>query len=79
MKGPVRVEGLSVEVRHGNFEKALRIFSKKVQSSGKLKEVRDREHYEKPSGLRKHAKMTAKRREEKRLHDEVLLTPPRKR
>lgn len=70
MKGPLRVEGLSVIVRDGKFEKALRTFSKKVQSSGLLRELREREHYEKPTTVRKRKKAAAKRRESKRVRDE---------
>lgn len=48
-KGPVRISGLKVEVKDGNVEKALKIFSKKVQTSGILKEYKDRGEYVKPS------------------------------
>ena len=68
MKGPVRIEGLRVEVRH-NFEKSLRTFSKKVQNSGLIREVREREYFEKKTSKRKKAKMAAKRREQKRMRD----------
>ena len=44
-----------------NFESLLRRFSKKVQQSGILSEIRRREHYEKPSIKRKR-KAAAKRR-----------------
>lgn len=70
MKGPVKIEGLMVEVRHGNFEKALKIFSKKVQNSGRLNEYRERQEYEKPSVIRKRKKAAAVRREGKRIQDE---------
>lgn len=73
MRGPVRVEGLSVEVK-GNFEKSLRIFSKKVQSSGLVRELREREFFEKKTSKRKKAKMSAKRREQKRVR-ESMPTP----
>ena len=69
MKGPVTIEGLKVEVK-GNFERSLRIFSKKVQSAGLIRELREREFYEKPTSKRKKAKMSAKRREQKRLRDD---------
>ena len=70
MKGPIRVEGLGVEVK-GNFEKSLRIFSKKVQSSGLIRELREREFFEKKTSKRKKAKMSAKRREQKRMRDSM--------
>lgn len=75
MKGPVIIEGLSVEVR-GNFEKSLRIFSKKVQNNGLVRELREREFFEKPTSKRKKAKAAAKRREEKRARE---ADPARKR
>jgi ribosomal protein S21 len=39
--------GKTVIVKDGNVEKALRKFKKKVQDSGLLQELRDRETYEK--------------------------------
>ena len=41
------VPGLKVTVGDGDraFEKALRLFNKKVQASGLLRELRDREFY----------------------------------
>jgi small subunit ribosomal protein S21 len=45
-----------VEVRNGNLEKALRVLKKKVQKSGLLKELRDRQHYMKPSEIKREAK-----------------------
>lgn len=56
--------GLSVQVEdrpHG-FEKALRIFNKKVQDSGLLRELKERECYEKPSVIKKRAKAVARKR-----------------
>lgn len=63
---PVKVEGLSVEVGNGSFDRALRIFSKKVQNSGILKDLREKEHFQKPTTKRKLAKQVAKKREQKR-------------
>jgi small subunit ribosomal protein S21 len=48
-----------------NFESLLRRFNKKVQQEGILAEVRQREHYEKPSVKRKR-KGAAKRRKSSR-------------
>ena len=48
-----------------DFDSLLRRFSKKVQQSGILSEVRRREHYEKPSVKRKR-KEAAKRRKSTR-------------
>ena len=46
--GP-RVSGIAVEVKNGQFERALRKFKKKVTDSGIIQEVRDRKHFVKPS------------------------------
>ncbi len=78
MKGPVRIEGLAVEVK-GNFERALRMFSKKVQSSGLIRELREREHYEKKTSKRKKDKAAASRREQKRVRDNSPEAQHRKR
>lgn len=48
--------GLTVEVRNGDFNKALRIFKKKVMEAGIIQEVRDRQEYTKPSEKRAKAK-----------------------
>jgi small subunit ribosomal protein S21 len=48
--------GLTVEVRNGDFNYALRKFKKKVQEDGILQELRDRQHYVKPSTKRAKAK-----------------------
>lgn len=48
--------GLTVEVRNGDFNQALRRFKKKVQEDGILQELRERQHYVKPSTKRARAK-----------------------
>ena len=62
------VEGLRVTVGDGDraFEKALRLFNKKVQASGLLREIRDREFYEKPSIVNKRKKDIAVKREQRK-------------
>jgi small subunit ribosomal protein S21 len=42
-----------VIVADGNVEKAMRKFKKKIQNSGLLQELRDRETYTKPTTRRK--------------------------
>ena len=59
--------GLCVEVRNGDFNKALRTFKRKVQDSGILQELREREFYEKPTTKRKRKKAAAKARWNKYL------------
>jgi len=55
-------QGLTVEVRNGDFNKALRIFKKKVQEAGIIQEVRERQQYVKPSEVRKKAKAAGRKR-----------------
>jgi small subunit ribosomal protein S21 len=59
--------GSTVVVEDGKFEKALRQFKKKVEESGLLKEVKDRQQYVKPTTKRKMAKNAAKKRWQKKL------------
>lgn len=61
------VKGLQVEVRNGDFNGALRRFKKKVQEAGILQELREREHYIKPSEQRKRAKAAGRARWLKKL------------
>mgnify|MGYP000069367922 CR=1 FL=1 len=64
--------GLTVIVEEGRFEKAMRLFKKKVDDSGLLKEIRDRQEYVKPTTRRKMARNAAKRRWQKHLESESL-------
>ena len=40
---------ITVEVRNGNVEKAMRVLKKKLAKDGLFKELRMRQYYEKPS------------------------------
>lgn len=72
-------KGLSVEVRNGDVGKALRLFKKKVQDSGILQELKEREFYEKPTTKRKKAKAAAKARWKKKLEKmDIFQTPNKK-
>jgi small subunit ribosomal protein S21 len=55
-----------------NFYQGLRRFKKKVEDSGVLEELRDREHYVKPTTARKKAKAAAKARWNKKLRENEL-------
>jgi small subunit ribosomal protein S21 len=55
-----------------NFEVCMRKFKKKVQDSGILQTLRDREFYTKPSIARKLAKSKAKNRWRKYLESQEL-------
>lgn len=56
------LKGLTVEVKNGDFNKALRTFKRKVSQDGVLQELRERQHYVKPSERRKKAKAAGRAR-----------------
>ena len=58
---------ISVEVRGGDIERALRLFKKRVQIDGLLRELRSRHFYEKPSVKKKRKKLEAVRRKRKAM------------
>jgi small subunit ribosomal protein S21 len=62
----------SVMVKDGNVERALRKFKKKIQESGLLIELKERETYEKPTTRRKRKKSAAKNRWQKQLRGQQL-------
>ena len=47
---------ITVEVRHGNVEKALRVLKKKIMKDGLMKELRRRQYYQKPSEIKREKK-----------------------
>ncbi len=67
--------GKTVFVQDGNVEKAMRKFKKKIQNSGLLLELRERETYVKPTTRRKLKHGQAKSRWKKYLRSQKL--PPR--
>jgi small subunit ribosomal protein S21 len=71
----MKVWGNTVFVKDDNIEKALRKFKKKVQDSGLLLELRERETYEKPTTRRKRKKGAARNRWQKELARQKL--PPK--
>ena len=61
---------ISVEVRKGNVEQAMRVLKRKVQKEGLIKELRARQSYEKPSAKkrRKHKEAVANyKKQQKKL------------
>ena len=55
---------ITVEVRGGNLEKAMRVLKKKVQKAGIVKDIRAKQYFSKPSEIkREKAKERAKRNE----------------
>jgi len=71
----MQLYGRSVMVTDGNVEKAIRKFKKKIQNSGILLELRERETYTKPTTRRKTAKSLAKKRWQRHMQSQKL--PPR--
>ena len=65
-----RPQGLQVFVRDGeDINKALRKLKKKVEAAGVLKEIRDRQYYEKPSAKKRKAKKAGIMRWKKRAKE----------
>jgi small subunit ribosomal protein S21 len=62
-----QISGLKVEVRNGDFNGAMRRFKKKVAEAGIIQEIRERQHYVKPSEIRKKAKAAGRARWLKKL------------
>lgn len=67
-----KLHGRSVLVTDGNVDRALRKFKKKIQESGLLNDLRDREFYTKPTTQRKLKASAAKQRWAKKLRDQQL-------
>ena len=47
---------ITIEVRRGNVEQAMRVLKRKVQKEGIVKELRERQYYEKPSAKKRRKK-----------------------
>lgn len=75
-----KTRGLTVVVKDGNVEKAIRKFKKLVQESGILDEVKQRMEYVKPSITRVEEENRARRRWLKKVEQQEMsgLRPPRK-
>jgi ribosomal protein S21 len=55
---------VSVEVRKGDINRALKIFKRRGFDSGHLQELRERQTYTKPKTVRRKQKLDAVRRQE---------------
>jgi small subunit ribosomal protein S21 len=62
---------IEVQVRNNNVEKAIRVLKKKLQKDGMMRELRQRQYYEKPSLKRQRKLKESLRRvaKEKRLRE----------
>jgi small subunit ribosomal protein S21 len=68
-----KFKGSTVTLKENeNINQALRRFKKKVEESGLLDTLRQKEFYEKPTTARKRAKGAAKARWRKKLRDQQL-------
>ena len=47
---------LTIQVRNGNVEQAMRVLKKKLQKDGLLKSLKDKQYYEKPSAKKRRKK-----------------------
>lgn len=54
----------------GAFEKAMKIFKKKVQDDGFMMELRDRKHFIKPSVKKRQKRLEAIRTQKRNLRNE---------
>lgn len=59
-------------VQDNNVERALRKFKKKVQASGVLDDLREKEHYIKPTTARKLKASAARNRWRKKVAEQTL-------
>lgn len=54
--------GITIEVRNNNIEKALRVLKKKLNKDGQMKELKQRQYYQKPSEIKREKKKEGIRR-----------------
>jgi len=67
-----KLHGRSVMVQDNNVERALRKLKKKIQASNILNDLREKEHYIKPTTARKLKRSAAKNRWRKQLAEQAL-------
>ena len=53
---------ITIEVRNNNVEKALRVLKKKLNKDGQMKELKQRQFYQKPSEIKREKKKEGIRR-----------------
>jgi len=57
---------MTIKVRNGNVEQALRVFRRKINDSNKLFDYKEKQYYEKKTTKRQRKQAAAKQRERKR-------------
>ena len=60
-------DGMTVEVRNGNVDKAIRVLKKKLIRDGFFQEMRERTYYESKGTKRRKAKAAATRRYKRKM------------
>ena len=68
-----RNRGMQVQVRENNVDQALRVLKKKLQREGVFREIKLRQHYEKPSQRRAREKAEAIRRARKLARKRAMM------
>ena len=63
---------IEVQVRGNNVEKAMRVLKKKLLKDGLMRELKERQHYCKPSHVKREAKKQQIRRFKRRFLKELL-------
>ena len=65
---------IEVQVRNNNVEKAIRVLKKKIQKDGLMRELRQRQYFEKPTLKRQRKLKESTRRvaKENRLREKYL-------
>ena len=58
---------MQVVVKNGNIERAMRTLKKKLQKEGLLKELKQKQYFEKPSAKRKRKKAEGIKRYQRNL------------
>lgn len=66
-EGVIFLPGVYLNEDDYNFDIALRRFKKQVEKAGVLSEMKKRQHYEKPSVMRKKKKAAARKRLMKKI------------
>ena len=59
------IQGIAVEVKNGDFQKAYRKFKKKVADDGILQDIKKKEYFQSKGTKRRLAKLAAIRRYQK--------------
>ena len=62
---------MQVVVKNGNVERAMRTLKKKLQKEGLLKELKQKQYFEKPSAKRKRKKAEGIKRYQRNLKKKI--------